>query len=123
MAVYQTLILLNLRKWDNPNKPGTGYSLDVVQSVTDGQSKGVGVEFVYYKDDGAKRIGKPIQGKDLNRIWEMRVQIKELMDNPPPIPEPVAAAPIEAGGDLAAGGGFGETAGLDGGSLEQCDLI
>ncbi len=90
MATYQTLILLNLRKWDN-------------HSVADGKSKGVGVEFVYYKDDGAKRIGKPLQGKDLNRVWEMRKEIKALMDNPPPIPVPEAAEPIAEGGDLAGG--------------------
>lgn len=106
MPTYQTLILLNLRRWDNDKNPGTGYSLDVVHTVADGKSKGVGVEFVYFKDGGAKRYGKPIQAKDLNRIWEMKVQIKELMDNPPPIPAAPEPAPLDATGDLGAAGSF-----------------
>lgn len=104
MADYKNIVLLNLHKWDNPSKPGTGYSIDVVHVTMDGKSKGVGVEKVYYKDDGAKRFGKPLFGKDLNRIWEMKKEIKALMDSPPPIPEPAAAAPLDGGGTDLAGG-------------------
>lgn len=108
MAAYQTYILLNLSKWDNPKKPGTGYSLDVVHETQDGKSRGVGVEKVYYKDNGAKRIGKPMNGKDLNRIWEQKARIKELMDHPPPLPQPEAAPPLAQpmGGLGGTGGGF-----------------
>lgn len=107
MTTYQTIVLLNLRVWNNPNKPGTGYSLDVVQSVADGKSKGVGVELVYFKDGGSKRIGKPMMGKDLNTVWENRAKIKELMDNPPPVPPPPPPDESLAGGSLGGGEGLG----------------
>lgn len=100
MPNYQTIVLLNLSKWENPNKPGTGYSLDVVHSVVDGQSKGVGVEKVYFKDGGTKRIGKPLGKIDLTKVWERRPEIKALMDNPPPIPGPGEIEPL-AGGTMA----------------------
>ena len=109
MAEYKNIVLLNLSKWDNPKSPGTGYSIDVVHVTQDGKSKGVGVEKVYYKDDGAKRFGKPLFGKDLNTVWKMKAEIKALMDNPPPIPAAPEPAPLDTGGDLGAGGGSLET--------------
>ena len=117
MPTYRTIVLLNLRAWDNPKNPGTGYSLDVVQSVKDGKSMGVGVELVYYKDGGAKRIGKPIQGKDLNLVWTRKAEIKALMDNPPAVPKDPEPTPIDAGAPLDSGAGFGET-----GNLEQTEF-
>ena len=98
MATYQTIVLLNLSVWENPNKPGTGYSLDVVQSVVDGQSKGVGVEKVYFKDDGAKRIGKPLQRNDFRALKQRWSEVLGLMENPPPVPPPPAVEPLAAGG-------------------------
>lgn len=120
MAVYQTLVLLNLRRWDNPNKPGTGYSLDVVHCITDGKSKGVGVEFCFFKDGGAKRIGKPMMGADLNRIWERRAEIKALMDNPPAVPPPPEPDTTLSGGELGGGTLGGGTIG--GGTIEKEDF-
>ncbi len=119
MATYLTLVLLNLNRWENPKKPGTGYSLDVVQSVQDGKNKGVGVEKVYFKDGGAKRILKPLAGADLNTVWKERDRIKGLMDNPPPIPAPaqpdtLGGAPEGTWGDRAGGVGGGS---LGGGSI------
>lgn len=115
MATYQTLILLNLSKWDNPKKPGTGYSLDVVQSVTDGRNMGVGVEKVYYKDNGAKRMGRPLQRMDFKRCAEKWKDIIALMEKPPAVPPPPAAEPL-TGGTLGGGGGLGGGS-LGGGSL------
>lgn len=103
MAKYQTIVLLNLSSWSNPNKPGTGFSLDVVQTVSDGRNKGVGVERVYFSDNGNKRIGKPLFGADLNRVWENKAKIKELMDNPPPIPAPPPPDTTLEGGGLGGG--------------------
>ena len=120
MATYQTIVLLNLRKWENPNKPGTGYSLDVVHCVTDGKSKGVGVEFVYFKDGGAKRIGKPMMGADLNRVWEHKAEIKALMDNPPPVPPEPTPDPTLEGGGL--GGGSLGGGSIGGGTIEREDF-
>ena len=120
MAVYQTIILLNLSHWDNPGKPGTGYSLDVVQSVADGKNKGVGVEKVYYKDGGIKRIGKPLSAMDLNRVWDNRAKIKELMDNPPPIPAPPPPDTTLEGGGL--GGGSVGGGSIGGGTIEKEDF-
>lgn len=120
MATYRTIVLLNLSHWENPNKPGTGYSLDVVQSVQDGKNKGVGVEKVYFKDGGAKRIGKPLAGQDLNRVWEHKAEIKALMDNPPPVPpEPEPDATLE-GGSIGGGSLGGGTIG--GGTIEREDF-
>lgn len=102
MATYQTIVLLNLSRWENPNKPGTGYSVDVVQTVVDGKNKGVGVEKVYFKDGGDKRIGKPLFGQDLNRVWEHRVEIKALMDNPPPVPQAPEPGALGQGSSLGA---------------------
>ncbi len=101
MATYQTIVLLNLSAWDNPNKPGTGFTLDVVLSVCDGASKGVGVEKAYYKTEGdgtIKRMPKMLQRKDFSKIKEHWPKILEYFDNPPPVPEvtaPTANAAIE----------------------------
>lgn len=103
MAEYKNYPLLSLSRWENDKKPGTGYEVRVVHVTQDGRSKGVGVEKVYFYDDGKKVIGKPLFGKDLNTVWKMKAEIKALMDNPPPIPPPAAAAPLESGGDLAGG--------------------
>ena len=119
MANYQTIVLLNLRHWENDKKPGTGYSLDVVQTVADGKSKGVGVEFVYYKDGGAKRYGKPIQGKDLNLIWTERARIKELMDHPPAVPPPPEPEPLS---DMGIGAAPLESAPLDSTPLDNVEF-
>lgn len=102
MATFTTIVLMNLSKWENPRKPGTGYSLDVVHSIVDGQSKGVGVERVYFMNGGAKRIGKPLGKIDLEKIWDNRPAIKELMANPPPVPGP---AEMESLGGGSIGGG------------------
>ena len=95
MATFTSIVLLNLSKWDNPKKPGTGYSLDVVQSVCDNVSKGVGVEKVYYKDDGAKRFARMLDRKDFKTCAEKWPQILGLMDNPPALPE-IQAAPSQS---------------------------
>jgi hypothetical protein len=87
MATYQTLVLINLSKWDNPNKPGTGFTLDVVHSICDGKSKGVGVEKAYYKDNGEKRMPKMLSRMDFKKVAERWPEILALMDNPPPVPE------------------------------------
>lgn len=102
MATFQTVVLLNLSIWNNPNKPGTGYSLDVVHTIMDGQSKGVGVEKVYFRDGGAKRIGKPLGKIDLSKVWERKTEIKALMDQPPPVPQPLDPEPL-TGGSLGGG--------------------
>lgn len=94
MADFKTIILLNLSCWSNPKKPGTGYSLDVVQSVCDNKSLGVGVEKVYFKDEGAKRIGKPLGRLDFKKCAEHWPKILALMDNPPALPE-IQAAPTQ----------------------------
>lgn len=86
MATYQTIVLLNLSKWENPQKPGTGFTLDVVNSVCDGKSKGVGVEKAYYKDNGEKRMPKMLSRMDFKKVAERWPEILGLMENPPPIP-------------------------------------
>lgn len=97
MADYRTIVLFNLSKWENPNKLGTGYTLDVVMSVQDNVSKGVGVEKAYFKDGGEKRIPKMLQRKDFAKCKEHWPQILYFMDNPPPIPE---VKPMETGGPI-----------------------
>ncbi len=90
MADYKTIVLLNLSSWTNPNKPGTGFTLDVVHSVADNVSKGVGVEKAYFKDDGnggVKRMPKMLSRADFKRCAENWPKIIALMDNPPPLPE------------------------------------
>lgn len=87
MATYQTIVLLSLNKWENPGKAGTGFELRVVHIIVDNKSKGVGVEKVYFYQDGAKTIGKPLQRKDFSTIKEHWPKILSLMDNPPPVPE------------------------------------
>lgn len=108
MANYINYPLLSLSRWENEKKPGTGYEVRVVHVTQDGRSKGVGVEKVYFYNDGKKAIGKPLFGKDLNRVWEMKKEIKALMDNPPPIPAAPEPAPLDAGGSDLAGGGLEE---------------
>lgn len=108
MADYKSITLLSLNKWENEKKPGTGFELRVVHMILDGKSKGVGVEKVYFYANGEKTIGKSLQGKDLNTIWTHKVEIKALMDNPPPIPAAPEPAPLDDGSTL--GGGTLETA-------------
>lgn len=114
MATYQTIVLMNLSKWENPNKPGTGFSLDVVQLVKDGKSTGIGVEKVYYKDGGAKRICKPLGHIDLNRVWEKKAEIKAYVNNPPAVAPPPEPEPLTGG---SMGGGSLGGGSLGGGSL------
>ena len=94
MAQFQTIVLLNLSRWENPKpgKEGTGFTVDVVQEIMGGRSMGVGVGKFYFKDNGAKRILKTLNGKDLNTVWLRKAEIKELMDNPPKVQPPPAAA-------------------------------
>ncbi len=97
MAEYKTIVLLNLSKWENPNKPGTGFTLDVVLAVQDGQSKGIGVEKAYFKDGGEKRMPKMLGRKDFAKCKEHWPKILALFDNPPPLPE---VKPLETGGAI-----------------------
>lgn len=87
MPEYKTIVLLNLSKWENPAKPGTGFTLDVVHSVVDGKSKGVGVEKAFFRDGGEKRMPKMLSKMDFKRCAENWPKILALMDNPPPLPE------------------------------------
>lgn len=100
MPEYRTIILFNLSKWENPGKPGTGFTLDVVQSVVDGQSKGVGVEKAYFKDGGAKRMPKMLSRMDFTKCAEHWPKILDLMEHPPALPEvkpAEASKPIDGG--------------------------
>ncbi len=97
MATYQTIVLMNLSKWENPKKLGTGFTMDVVMSVQDGVRKDVGVEKAYFKDDGnggVKRMPKLLNRKDFKLCAENWPKILDLMENPPPVPE-VQAAPSQ----------------------------
>lgn len=87
MPEYKTIVLFNLSKWENPAKPGTGFTLDVVQSVVDGKSKGVGVEKAYFKEGGEKRMPKMLSRMDFKQCAEHWPKILAFMDNPPPLPE------------------------------------
>lgn len=97
MATYQTIVLMNLSMWENPNKIGTGFTLDVVMSVVDGKNKGVGVEKAYWKDGGTKRMPKMLTRMDFKKCAENWSKILSLMDNPPPVPTPAAAEPLDGG--------------------------
>jgi hypothetical protein len=120
MANYINIPLLSLSRWENDKKPGTGYEVRVVHVTQDGKSKGVGVEKVYFYSDGKKTIGKPLFGKDLNTIWKMRAEIKDLMDNPPPVPpEPEPDTTLEGGG---LGGGSLGGGSIGGGTIEREDF-
>lgn len=88
MPKYTDIVLLELSKWENPNKPGTGFILEVVHTITeDRKSKGVGVQKVYFYQDGEKKIGKPLQRKDFTTVKERWGEILSLMESPPPVPE------------------------------------
>ena len=99
MAEYKTIVLLNLSRWENPNKAGTGFTLDVVQSVVDNQSKGVGVEKAYFKDNGEKRMPKMLLRMDFKKCAENWPRILDLMEHPPALPEiqPAPSQSIDAG--------------------------
>ncbi len=129
MATYQTLVLMNLSRWDNPNKPGTGYTLDVVHQLQDGKSKGVGVEKAYFKDNGDKRMPKMLGRLDFKKCAEHWPKILALMDNPPPLPAPTEPEPI-MGGTLGGTGGMFQDDGhnslgggnIGGGKIEKDDF-
>ena len=87
MADFKNIVLLSLNRWENPKKLGTGYELRVVHMVNDNKSMGVGVEKVYFYQDGAKAIGKPLQRKDFATIKDHWPKVLDLMTNPPPLPE------------------------------------
>lgn len=123
------IVLLVLNRFEFKDKEskaptGKGFETRVVHVVSaDGKSRGVGVEKVYFYEDGKKFIGKPLQVKDLETVWANREEIKALSKNPPPIPPP---APIEAltGGTLGGGDGvwgdrksLGDGGGIGGGSI------
>lgn len=102
MADYKTIVLLNLSKWENPKKPGTGFTLDVVQSVCDNKSMGVGVEKAYFKTDdngGVKRMPKMLSRMDFKKCAEHWPQILDLMEHPPALPEiqPAPSQTIDSG--------------------------
>ncbi len=113
---FDHIPLLSLNRWENPNKLGTGFELRVVHMVQDGKSKGVGVEKVYFYDDGKKFIGKPMQLKDLETVFGRREEIKFLAKNPPPVPPPPEPEPL-SGGSLGGDGTWGDRTGLGGGSI------
>lgn len=115
MAAYTTIVLMNLSKWENPNRAGTGFSLDVVQSVHEGKSKGVGVEKVSFKDGGAKRYGRPLSLMDFKKVKEHWPEILAFMNNPPAVPPPAEPEPL-TGGSMGGGEGLGGGS-LGGGSL------
>lgn len=87
MADFKTLVLLSLNKWENPKKPGSGYELRVVHMIMDNKSQGVGVEKVYFYQDGTKTIGKPMNRRDFKTCAENWPRIVDLMQSPPPVPE------------------------------------
>lgn len=111
------IVLLVLSHWENPNKLGTGYDVRAVHVVSaDGKSRGVGVEKVYFYEGGNKFIGKPLQIKDLETVFDRREEVKALAKNPPPIPPPVQPEPL-TGGTLGGDGKWGDRTGLGGGPI------
>ena len=119
MATYQTIVLLNLSKWENPGKPGTGFTLDVVQSIMDGKSKGVGVEKAYWKDGGAKRMPKMLSRMDFKRCAEKWSEILNLMEHPPAVPPPAEPEPLS---DAGMGSAPLDVVPMDSGPLEQTEF-
>lgn len=103
MAAYKNIVLMVLSKWDNPSKPGTGFELRVVHTLSDNKSKGVGVEKVYFYADASKSVGKPLSRADFKRVGEKWKEIAALMDNPPPVPKAPDPEPLAATGDLGGG--------------------
>lgn len=105
MAKSTLIVLLNLDVWNNPKKPGQGNSLDVVQEVNEGRSFGVGVEKVYFLENGTKRIPKKMERKDFKTCADRWPEILGLMNNPPPIPAALPPPGIGDGtwGDRGAG--------------------
>lgn len=97
MPDFKNIVLLSFSHWENPKKPGTGYEIQVVHEIMDNKSMGVGVQKVYFYQDGTKTIGKIIKRKDFSAIKENWPKILALMDNPPPVPEvqPVQSDTIE----------------------------
>lgn len=95
---------------------GKGFELRVVQVVDEkNERRDVGVEKVYFYENGTKFISKVIGVKDFAKLKEKWADVKYHLENPGPIPPLPLPEPLGSGGELG-GGGLGG-AGLGGGSL------
>lgn len=102
---------------------GKGFELRVVQVVDEkNERRDVGVEKVYFYENGTKSISKVIGVKDFAKLKEKWPDVKWHLENPGPIPPLPLPEPL-VGGELG-GGGLGGTGlgGADlGGGLKKTD--
>lgn len=102
---------------------GKGFELRVVHVVDEkNESRGTGVEKVYFYENGTKSISKVIEAKDFSKLKEKWDDVKYHLANPGPIPPLPLPEPI--GGGALGGGGLGGTGlgGADlGGGLKKTD--
>lgn len=95
---------------------GKGYELRVVQVVDEkNERRAVGVEKVYFYENGAKSISKVLEAKDFAKLKEKWDDVKWHLANPGPIPP--LPLPESLGGGSELGGGSLGGSGLGGGSL------
>ncbi len=96
---------------------GKGFELRVVHVVDEkNESRGTGVEKVYFYEGGTKSIPKVIGAKDLSKLTEKWPDVKWHLANPGPIPPLPLPEPLSGGAGLGGGEGLGG-GGLGGGSL------
>jgi hypothetical protein len=127
------VVLKELSNWKSPNKPGSGFALQVVQEIRDGKDpctlrgtdsvhQCVGVRKVWYSQQGEKVICKMLAFYDFKKVDEHRPQIEGWMRSPPPVPGPKEPAPLAGGTFATAGDTFRTDGGLGGGRLEREDF-